>query len=472
MAGPPFCPIIQNSPARGPGGPWNRPLLRQCAPTVSRAQARRVSPPGGSRATWAGRCRAAAAPQAHAALTGLGGTACPWARAGSARRLAAAAAPACRSPRAGPRSGCLHPASAGPGAPCPISVARGNCTPRGGVPRPGSYPLSSVSACESHCPPTLEGDSGDSGGSGWHSVTVVAAVRPRCICPRRFPSGRERAEKMPVTLPLALNTPGSHLGEASQLVSVAPRRRSVSSLRSTSCVGRPPGVAKFPTHSPVRGLTGIPTLHPGAEAEAPTAMLWGKPTGPPPPPTRPPPPARCVEPEARPVAPFTLEMPGPALQPKSPGPASRWIRPLECGAKASQPDRSAKVLGACPLLGERQGTAPLPKPPTGVTAVALPEGGGEAEPCTKAAGIATRPLCVLRLLLHPWAGASRGQDPRSQPASPPSPHTCPGAMTLSPQTRRGNFLCFPLTHWLSRQKHVLLQWVESTELTETPEFLI
>lgn len=134
---------------------------------------------------------------------------------------------------AGPQSGCLHPASAGPGAPCPISVARGNCTPRGGVPRPGSYPLSSVSACESHCPPTLEGDSGDSGGSGWHSVTVVAAVRPQCICPRRFPSGRERAEKTPVTLPLAPNTSGSHLGEASQLVSVAPRRRSVSSLRST-----------------------------------------------------------------------------------------------------------------------------------------------------------------------------------------------------------------------------------------------
>lgn len=77
------------------------------------------------------------------------------------------------------------------------------------------------------------GDSGDSGGSGWHSVTVVAAVRPQCICPRRFPSGRERAEKMPVTLPLAPNTSGSHLGEASQLVSVAPRRRSVSSLRST-----------------------------------------------------------------------------------------------------------------------------------------------------------------------------------------------------------------------------------------------
>lgn len=81
--------------------PGTAPSSASVLPQLAGLRPGGCPPPGGSRATWAGRCRAAAAPQAHAALTGLGGTACPWARAGSASRLAAAAAlgtPECRSP--------------------------------------------------------------------------------------------------------------------------------------------------------------------------------------------------------------------------------------------------------------------------------------------------------------------------------------------------------------------------------------
>lgn len=52
--------------------------------------------------------------------------------------------------------------------------------------------------------------------------------------------------------------------------------------------------------------------------------------------------------------------------------ASRVWGSNDVEVKALQPDRRVEVLGACPLLGERRGTAPLPRPLTGVSAVALP----------------------------------------------------------------------------------------------------
>lgn len=101
-----------------------------------------------------------------------------------------------------------------------------------------------------------------------------------------------------------------------------------------------------------------------------------------------------------------------------------------------------------PCWVSARGNAPLPKPLTGVTAVALSEGGGEAELCTKADSLTTRPGCAFPASCSiPGVEPAEGGTPIPSPLVPSSPHTCLAAMNtgrmmlckihlLSPQTQR------------------------------------